>query len=105
MTPHEALAIIATLKYKKGYLIAAETDAWTRGLRIDMTAVVDDSGQIEGRSIRLNVNFVMSGDDLASMDRELFLRFLFEELVMRFERHEAKEWFRIDGVPVFPPEH
>jgi hypothetical protein len=37
-----------------------------------------------------------------SLDKAAFYRFVFEE-VLEMERHEAREWFRVDGVPPFDP--
>ena len=98
----EFRALVARLSYKPGWEVVAldgvEENVVT--LRVAFT-VPDASGKVD-QPLPLRIKYPIPAGVLWHLDERQALRLVFEK-VLEMEKHEAREWFKIDGVPVDYP--
>lgn len=96
-------ALVGAISYKPGWhcwLDKFEEEGQVRGIALHIVSDTEDSLAPE-RRIRVNHEFLVPP---ASYNRDTWAAWLFDRFV-DVERHEAGEFFRIDGVREFAPHH
>ena len=100
MTIDEANEIAAALIYKPGWGI--ELSQRGGDLELRMSMLVPDSRTAAGESIQVRANKTIDLRYLCLFDENQFVNWVFDQ-IMRLERHEAQEWFRLRGELVDDP--
>jgi len=97
VTLAEARALLRRVTYRPKYVFEIKLEPC--GLIISMNACVEDATR-PNRSLMLG--FGRFVPDLHSLNERAFLAIL-EQIAEDHDRHERKEWLRLDGVPVSEP--
>ena len=101
--PHELADLVEHLSYRPGWAFGLETnerDPGCSGLTLAVMITTQDSYD-HARTVRVRHLFPVPP---ATYNRASWCRWLLECLE-KIERHECMEFFRIDGMPVFAPNH
>lgn len=100
MTYDEIKAILSRCSYKEGYVFTLryESDYRVR-IGLQTPLLPDTSGAFKNGvqitfDLRIDVGLITS-------EHQLFVAL--EELILRWEKHEAYEWFKCDGKRVYDP--
>jgi hypothetical protein len=101
--PHELDKLVAQLKYRPGwqfYLAHQDRGQGSQGLTLDIIISAPDTYHPE-QTIRVRHSMIVPP---AAYDRRSWRRWLFEQILL-VERHEACEFFQIDGGRPYAPNH
>ena len=102
MTIDEANEIVAALTYKPGWEIEL-VGGGVAGLALRLAMQAPDSTTTEHRPIAVRGDDVpLDPHNLQLFDEKRFVDWVFNQ-IMRLERHEAQEWFRLRGELVDDP--
>lgn len=96
LTTAEIAAHLERLTYRRGWTMRVYDGAW-EGQHIVITTDVEDTYN-PGQTTTLDVHSMLP-PMLSTADLERWLAWR----LARIEIHEAREWFRRDGAPVFDP--
>lgn len=99
MKPFEARELLKRVTYKPGVKLAFDPGESFGIATLTITSMVQDVNE-PSRTIPLTNRQALP--PLEYMDRDEFI-FRIGDALMRFERHECDEWFRVDGKPVNDP--
>lgn len=84
------------ITYREGWKFFVYQGAW-EGQHLRIEATVPDSVEL-GQDVFLNIETPIP----PCPDAQYFHHWLIYRLI-RIETHEAREWFKVNGVPVFYP--
>lgn len=85
-------SVVGYLSYRPNSKIYVEGDV----ISIELITVSSE----DGRDIRIGQKRTLPADDYEGGEQD-FLRWVLEELIMPFERHEAEEWFKLKDRRIF----
>lgn len=95
--------LLSRITYKEGYELKAQltpygdVSVWISAWLPDATGAVP--GQ---RAVQIQTGMALAWQFLESLEDAALVHRIFT-LIMEFERHEAGEWFKLDGVPPYDP--
>jgi hypothetical protein len=101
--PHELADLVSKLKYRPGWrfhLSPQDRGQGSQGLTLDIIILAPDTYHPE-QNIRVRHLMIVPS---ASYDRRSWRRWLLEQILL-VERHEACEFFQIDGARPYAPNH
>lgn len=84
------------ITYRNGWKFFAYHGAW-EGQHLRIEATVPDSVEL-GKNVELKIETPIP----PCPDVDYFYHWLIYRLI-RIETHEAREWFKVNGIPVFYP--
>ena len=102
MTTEEFRRLVARVTYKPGWAVTAIDDPILGAVVIRVAFTVPDATLESEQPLPLRIKYALPAALLVDMDERRALAYVFER-VMEMERHEAREWFKLDGVPVDYP--
>jgi hypothetical protein len=101
--PQDLVDLVSMLKYRPGWrfnLSHQDRGQGSEGLTLDIIILAPDTYHPE-QNIRVRHLMIVPS---ASYDRRSWRRWLFEQILL-VERHEACEFFQIDGSRPYAPNH
>ncbi len=109
MTPSQGLEVLNRVTYKPTIKVRGELVASPMGSHTDpwLAVTIEQTDGIDAGD--LTPNFRNRADHrvnpllLARMDHVEFLDYVFGRIVLPFEKHEAEEFFKVDGQRVYAP--
>lgn len=93
--------LISRLSYKPGWSVGAVYDPARLAVQVRVAFTVPDAVEDPARVMPLRIKHYLPEHDVGALDEPAALR-LVGGWVLEMERHEFREWFKLDGVPVYP---
>lgn len=101
MTLAEFQALLARVTYKPGWALDALASPDPEYVLLRVAFTVPDATGRQAGAMPLRIKYPLLAAELALLEEEHALEFV-QRCIMEMERHEFREWFQLDGVPVFP---
>lgn len=97
MTLAEVQAALTDIQYRPGWTFTASEHPFGEGLMVRIVAPVPNAYRPNETTVLGVDSYLPPIRDVADLHRWLLWR------LTRIEVHEAQEWLRIDGRPIFDP--
>jgi len=104
VTVDEFRRLVARLSYKPGWEVSVLQGPVDGSVTLRVAFTVSDARAVRlmAPALPLRIKHPLSASLLAGMNEARAVAFVFEK-VLEMERHEAREWFKLDGIPVDYP--
>lgn len=102
MTYAELQMLLIRVTYKPNFKFQAYRQANVDSIRVSLAAQLPDARDTEGQIVTIHSCLDISEPTLLGYTQSQVLEYLCK-LILDFEKHEADEWFKLDGVQVNDP--
>lgn len=92
-----AISVLSRITYKPGWTLKVEPDLFTEVEGILTIEFVTEDTYHPGRMSRIMMRETIPYYILTPRDEKKFTRYILDTLI-KAEKHEAREWFKVDGV-------
>jgi hypothetical protein len=101
VSPEQFISLVARLSYKPGWAVAAVDDPKIGAMSLRVAFTVPDATLVSPRPLPLRIKYLIPYFRLRLLDERAAL-VIVADRIMEMERHEFREWFKLDGVPINP---